>query len=55
MIAEIAEIRVAMQYQKQGRMDEYNKMILDSAPQTRMMKDLARRVRFWDKTEKDQI
>lgn len=55
MIAEIPEIRLAMQYQKQGRMDEYNKMILDSAPQTRMMKDLARRVRFWDKTEKDQI
>lgn len=55
MIAEIPEIRLAMQYQKQGRMDEYNKMILDSAPQTRMMNDLARRVRFWDKTEKDQI
>lgn len=50
LIAEIPEIRLAMQYQKQGRMDEYNKMILDSAPQTRLMKKFAERVRFWDKT-----
>lgn len=51
MIAEIPEIRLALQYRKQGRMDEYNKMILNSAPQTRMMKDLARRVRFWDRVD----
>ncbi len=53
MIAEIPEIRLAMQYRKQGRMDEYTKMILDSAPQTRMMKDLARRVRFWERPDND--
>jgi glycerol-3-phosphate acyltransferase PlsY len=51
MIAEIPEMRLALKYWKQGRMDEYNKMILDSAPQTRMMKDLARRVRFWDQAD----
>jgi acyl phosphate:glycerol-3-phosphate acyltransferase len=49
LIAEIPEIRLALQYRKQGRMDEYNQMILNSAPQTRMMKRLAEKVRFWDK------
>ena len=49
LLAEIPEMRLAMQYQKQGRMDEYNQMILNSAPQTRMMKRLAEKVRFWDK------
>lgn len=53
LVAEIPEIRLAMQYQKQGRMNEYSEMILDSAPQTRMMKDLASRVRFWDRTGND--
>lgn len=49
LIAEIPEMRLALQYQRQGRMDEYNQMILNSAPQTRMMKRLAEKVRFWDK------
>jgi glycerol-3-phosphate acyltransferase PlsY len=49
MIAEIPEIRLAMQYRKQGRMDEYNTMILDSSPQTRAMQRLAAKVRFWEK------
>lgn len=49
LIAEIPEMRLAMQYRKQGRMEEYNRMILDSAPQTRMMKRLAEKIRFWDK------
>lgn len=49
LLAEIPEMRLALQYRKQGRMDEYNRMILDSAPQTRMMKRLAEKVRFWDK------
>lgn len=49
MIAEIPEIRLAMQYRKQGRMDEYNKIILDSSPQTRAMQRLAARIRFWEK------
>lgn len=49
LVAEIPEIRLAMQYRKQGRMDEYNQMILESAPQTRMMKRLAQRLRFWEK------
>lgn len=49
LLAEIPEMRLALQYQKQGRMDEYNRMILNSAPQTRMMKRLAEKVRFWDK------
>ncbi|MBL8063335.1 MAG: glycerol-3-phosphate acyltransferase [Anaerolineales bacterium] len=50
MIAEIPEIRLAMQYRKQGRMDEYNKMILDSSPQTRAMQRLAAKIRFWEKS-----
>jgi glycerol-3-phosphate acyltransferase PlsY len=49
LIAEIPDIRLALQYQKQGRMDEYNRMIIESAPQTRMMKRLAIKIRFWDK------
>jgi hypothetical protein len=54
MIAEIPEIRLAMQYQQQGRMDEYNRMILDSAPQTRAMQRLAARIRFWEKSNPPQ-
>ena len=54
MIAEIPEIRLAMQYRKQGRMDEYNKMILDSSPQTRAMQRLAARIRFWEKSNPHQ-
>ena len=46
--AEIPEIRLAMQFRKEGRMDEYNRMILDSAPQTRMMKRMADKLRFWE-------
>jgi glycerol-3-phosphate acyltransferase PlsY len=49
LIAEIPEMRLALQYQKQGKIDEYNRMILESAPQTRMMKRLAEKIRFWDK------
>jgi glycerol-3-phosphate acyltransferase PlsY len=49
LIAEIPEMRLALQYQKQGKMDKYNRMILESAPQTRMMKRLAEKIRFWDK------
>ncbi len=44
----IPEIRLAMQYRKKGRMDEYNRMILESAPQMRMMKRLAGKLRFWE-------
>jgi glycerol-3-phosphate acyltransferase PlsY len=49
MIAEVPEIRLAMQYRKQGRMDEYNTMILDSSPQTRAMQKLSAKIRFWEK------
>jgi glycerol-3-phosphate acyltransferase PlsY len=55
MIAEIPEIRLAMQYRKQGRMDGYNKMILDSSPQTRAMQRLAAKVRFWEKRNPPQL
>lgn len=54
LIAEIPEIRLAMQYSKQGRMDEYNKMILDSGPQTRAMQRLAAIIRFWEKRNPPQ-
>jgi glycerol-3-phosphate acyltransferase PlsY len=54
LIAEIPEIRLALQYWKQGRMDEYNKMILDSSPQTRAMQRLAAKVRFWEKRNPPQ-
>jgi len=49
LLAEIPEMRLAMQYRRQGRMDEYTQMILTSTPQMRMMKKLAQRLRFWDK------
>jgi glycerol-3-phosphate acyltransferase PlsY len=52
LIAEIPEMKLAMQYRKQGRMDEYNEMILESAPQMRMMKRLTERFRFWDNQKK---
>jgi len=55
MISEIPEIRLAMQYRKQGRMDGYNKMILDSSPQTRAMQRLAAKVRFWEKRNPPQL
>lgn len=48
VVAEIPEIKLVLQYRKHGRMEEYNQMILDSAPQMRMMKRLAKRLRFWD-------
>jgi len=48
IVAEIPEIKLALQYRKQGRMVEYNEMILESAPQMRMMKRLTERFRFWD-------
>jgi len=54
MIAEMPEIRLAMHYRKQGRMDEYNKMILDSSPQTRAMQQLAAKIRFWEKRNPPQ-
>ncbi len=48
LVAEIPEIRLALAYRRQGKMDEYNRMILESAPQTRMMKQLALKLRFWE-------
>ncbi|HSF80343.1 MAG TPA: glycerol-3-phosphate acyltransferase [Anaerolineales bacterium] len=49
LLAEIPEMRLAMQYRRQGRMDEYTQMILTSTLQMRMMKRLAQRLRFRDK------
>ena len=55
IVAEIPEIKLAQQYRKQGRMDKYNQMILDSAPQMRMMKRLAEKLRFWDSTDQTDL
>jgi glycerol-3-phosphate acyltransferase PlsY len=52
IIAEMPEIKLAQQYRKQGRLEEYSQMILDSAPQMRMMKRLAERLRFWERPQK---
>lgn len=49
LIAEIPEIRLARQYMKEGRLDDYNKMIIDSSSQTRGMKRLSEKIRFWEK------
>lgn len=54
LIAELPEIRLAMKYRKQGRKDEYTKMILDSSPQTRAMQRLAEKFRFWEKRNPPQ-
>ena len=49
LLAEIPEIRLARQYMKEGRLEEYNKMIIESSSQTRNMKRLAEMVQFWEK------
>jgi len=49
LIAEIPEIKLALKYQKEGRMDEYNRIIIASSSQTRGMKRLAEKIRFWEK------
>jgi glycerol-3-phosphate acyltransferase PlsY len=49
LLAEIPDIQLALQYQKQGRIEEYNQMILNSSSQMRGMKRLAQRIRFWEK------
>lgn len=49
LIAEIPEIRLARQYMKEGRLDDYNKLIIDSSSQTRGMKRLSDKIRFWEK------
>lgn len=51
IIAGIPEIRLALQYLKQGRFGEYSQIILDSGPQTRAMQRLAAKVRFWEKRQ----
>ena len=49
LIAEIPEIKLALKYRKEGRMHEYNEMIIASSSQTRGMKRLAEKLRFWEK------
>jgi glycerol-3-phosphate acyltransferase PlsY len=53
ILAEIPDIRLARQYQRQGRMDEYNHIILNSSSQMRGMKRLAGILRFWEKKKEN--
>ena len=48
LVAEIPDIKLAMQYRRQGRMEEYNQIILTSSSQMRGMKRLAQKLRFWE-------
>lgn len=50
IIADLPELRTAMLYRKEGRLDEYNEMLYNSAPMMRMIKDLSDTVRFWEKS-----
>lgn len=53
-IADIPELKLAMEYRKEGRLEEYNAMIYDSAPMMRMIKRLSEKVRFWERDRLNQ-
>lgn len=48
IIADLPELKTALQYREQDRLDEYNEMLYESAPMMRMIKDLSDKIRFWD-------
>ena len=48
LLACIPDIRLLLTYRRQGRTDEYNRMIQASTPQMRLIRRLAARARFWD-------
>ncbi len=48
IIADIPELKLALRYSKEGRLDEYNAMLHDSAPMMRMIKRLSENIRFWE-------
>ena len=54
IIADIPELKLALHYRKQGRLDEYNAMLHDSAPMMRMIKRLSNKVRFWESDKINQ-
>jgi glycerol-3-phosphate acyltransferase PlsY len=42
------EIKLGLQLRREGRQEEYDNIIQDSAPMMRMMNRLSRRIRFWE-------
>ena len=54
IIADIPELKSALRYRREGRLEEYNQMVHDSAPMMRMMNELSDKVRFWDNKEKSR-
>lgn len=54
IIADIPEFKLALSYRKQGRLNEYTEMLLDSAPMMRMMKKLSDRIRIWETKKKPE-
>lgn len=49
IISDLPELKTAAQFRAEGRLDEYNEMIYESAPMMRMIKDLSDKIRFWDR------
>lgn len=48
IIADISELKLALEYRKQGRLDEYTEMLLESANMMQMIQKLSDRLRFWE-------
>lgn len=48
IIADISELKLALDYRKQGRLDEYTEMLLESGTMMKMIQNLSDRIRFWD-------
>lgn len=49
ILAALPDFKLAIAYQRQGRNEEYNQMMLDSFPQMRGLKRMAQFLRFWER------
>jgi len=49
IIADIPELKIALEYRKKGRLDEFTEKLIDSAPMMQKIQKLSDRIRFWDK------
>jgi glycerol-3-phosphate acyltransferase PlsY len=54
IISNLPELRHAANIRKEGRIEEYNQMLNDSAPMMRMINQISDTVRFWDKSKTNQ-
>ena len=49
ILSNLSELRHAAKIRAEGRIDEYNQMLHDSAPMMRMINNISDKVRFWDR------